>query len=216
MKIPPPIKDTAQEKVLIKQCTLRASKYKKVTIEYAKRTANDLYQHAITEKSKIYQTAYQQGYDDSIKQLLADFLICINKSEELFQRQVKQSSEQLESLLVNFFNDMRIKEIVAHHFILQHEKPSHRQIYLPANMRHIITDQYPQLTIEANTSNDTIALEFNNEIYYFSPNIAAKNTLPQIFSVASRCQLLEEHKARYQKLIELLNTHRDEHESTDQ
>lgn len=216
MKQLSPVKDTAQEKVLIKKRPLNASKYQKTVIEYAQKKANDLYQQAVTEKTEIYQIAYQQGYNDGIKQLLADFLICIDKSEDAFQNQVKQSSERLEALLVNFFSDMRVKEIVAHYFLLQQEKTRHHQIHLPANMQHIFSDQYPELTIESNSSSDTIALEFNNEICYFSPNIAAKNTLPQIFSVSSRCQLLKEHKANYQKFIELLSTHRGKHEPTDQ
>lgn len=216
MKIPHLIKDTLQEKVLIKQRVLNASKYQKNIIKYAQKKVNNIYQQAVSEQEDIYQTAYQQGYNDGAKQLLADFLMGIDENEKAFQKQVKKSVELLEKLLIRFFSDDRIKEIVAHHFVLQQEKLSHSQIYLPANMQQILSTLYPDLKTQADTTNDTIALEFNNEIFYFSPKVATKNIFPQIFSVASRCQLLEKRKANYQKLTELLTTHRDEYEPTDQ
>lgn len=216
MKILPLIKDTVQEKVLIKKRVLSASKYQKAIIKYAQKKVNNIYQQAVSEQEDIYQSAYQQGYNDGAKQLLADFLVSLEKNEKAFQKQVKKSAEILEKLLIKFFSDDRIKEVVAHHFLLQQEKPRKSQIYLPAEMQHILSTQYPELKIQADIASDTIALECNNEIFYFSPNIAAKNTLPQIFSGASRCQLLEKRKASYQKLIKLLTTHRDEHEPADQ
>ncbi|TOM54481.1 hypothetical protein CGH73_28650, partial [Vibrio parahaemolyticus] len=65
------------------------------------------------EKESIYQTAYQQGYNDGAKQLLADFIESLNNSEIALQKRLSQSAEQLETLLVKLFSDPRIKDIVA-------------------------------------------------------------------------------------------------------
>ncbi|ENG4186115.1 hypothetical protein ABT230_002918 [Providencia rettgeri] len=213
MKIPPSVKETSQERVLIKKRALSASQYQKNVIQYAQSKANDYYQQAVSEKESIYQTAYQQGYNDGAKQLLADFIESLNNSEIALQKRLSQSAEQLETLLVKLFSDPHIKDIVADYFLHQQENPCNINLHLPADMQPFLKEQHSGIQVQTNTSSTTIALEVDNKICYFSPSIAAKNTLPQIFSVANRCQIIEKRKKAYQALITLLNIHRGEHDS---
>lgn len=214
MKIPVHIKDTAQENVLIRKRVLDASKYQKRVTQHAKKCANTEYQQMVTEKESIYQIAYQQGYNDGTKQLLADFINGINNCENSFQKRVTQSAEQLENLLMALFNDARIKEIVAHYFLQKNEATNHVHLHVPVNMRSALNNQYPEIQIQTSENDNVIALETGNEICYFSPLVSAKNTLPHVFSIEKRCQILEQHKESYQKLIELLHIHRGAHEPT--
>ncbi len=41
------------------------------------------------------------------------------------------------------------------------------------------------------TADNTIALEVDNRITYFSPVIASKNIFPHVFSVPTQCQILK-------------------------
>lgn len=214
MKTPVHIKDTAKENVLIKKRVLNASRYQKQVIQHAKKCANIDYQKMISEKESIYQIAYQQGYNDGVKTLLTDFINEIKNCETTLQKQVIQSAEQLENLLMELFNDLRIKEIVAHHFLQKNEAMSHIQLHVPVNMQSALNSQYPEIQIQTSENDNVIALEAGNEICYFSPHTSAKNTLPHIFSIENRCQILKQHKESYQTLIELLHIHRGEHEST--
>ncbi|HDN2512182.1 TPA: hypothetical protein P1K35_002363 [Providencia rettgeri] len=216
MKTPAPIKDTAQENVLIKKRVLSASKYQKAVIQYTQKKANIDHQKIISEKDNVYQIAHQQGYSDGIKQLLADFIEGIDCCETAFQKQVNQSAERLEKRLVAVFSDDRIKDIVASYFLHQQKKSANTKLYVPTNMQHTLNKEYTCVHIQPNTSNDTIAIESNNEIHYFSPLIAAKKVLPQILAVSTRCQILEKNKKSYQELIELVNNHRGNHDPIDQ
>lgn len=205
MKPQPMIKETARENVLIKGRALAASKYGKAIIQFAKESANNSYKHTDKEKDNIYQSAYQQGYNDGLKKLLNDFILGLEKSELAYQKRISQSKKSLEKQLMELFNDARIKEIIAHYFIGQLEDPSGIHLYLPVDMQQNFKNHLSDIKICPNTQSDAIALEVNNEICYFSPLIAAKNTLPQIYSVSTRCQILEKHKIAYQQLITLIN-----------
>lgn len=214
MKIQPTIEHTLQEKVLIKKRALSASKYEKKTIQYAQEKANDCYQQAIKEKENIYQTAYQQGYNDGAKQLLDDFINGLEKSGAAYQQNISQSEKHLEKLLMELFNDIRIKEIIAHYFMGQLEDPNSINLHLPVNIQQNLKNHLSGIKICPNTQSDAIALESNNEICYFSPLIAAKNTLPQIYSVSARCQILEKHKIAYQQLSVLIDNSRGKDDNT--
>ncbi|MEQ4676056.1 hypothetical protein ABN063_15955 [Providencia vermicola] len=204
----------AQEKVLIKKQVLTAFKYKKSIIQYAKKKSNDLYQHAQESVLQLHKTAYQQGYDDGIKQLLHNFIATLEHSEITFQEQVNQSQKKLENLLMVLFDDDRLKEIVAHYFAQKSKMTSKITLHLPANMQSNLNITKQNITILSHTDYGSIALESNNQIYDFSPSIATKNTLPQIFSIPTRCQILNERKIAYQKLIEKIHTENPKNEDT--
>ncbi|WP_369309466.1 hypothetical protein [Providencia rettgeri] len=209
------VRETVLENVLIRKRVLNASKYEKKVIQFAQKRANDYYQQAIIEKETIQQIAYQHGYNDGIKQLLTDFIEGLNKSEITFQKQVNQSEAKLEKLLVDLFSDIRLKQIIAHYFLHQQENANNIQLHIPVEIQPLLDKQYSKVKIQTHSNCDTIALEADNEICYFSPSVAAKNSLPQILSISSRCQVLAQHKASYQQFIELLNTTRGEHGSPD-
>lgn len=196
------IEDTAQEKVLIKRQVLHTSKYEKDIIQYAKKKVSEHYQQSQEEKEHLYQVAYQHGYNNGVKQLLNDFIAALEKSEKAFQKQVNKSQEKLEQLLIELFSDERLKEIIACYFINQHKELDNITLHLPIDIQHYLENWTSEIHIVTHTINESIALEVDNEIHYFSPLISAKNTLPHIFSVPTRCQILNEQKVAYQKLIE--------------
>lgn len=205
---------TAQEKVLIKKQVLTAFKYKKSIIQYAKKKSNDLYLHAQENVLQLQKTAYQQGYDDGIKQLLHDFIARLEHSEITFQEQVNQSQKKLENLLMTMFGDDRLTEIIAHYFTQKSGMTSKVTLHLPANVQPNLNITKQNITILSHADYGSIALESNNQIFDFSPSIATKNTLPQIFAIPTRCQILNERKIAYQKLIEKIHTENPKNENT--
>lgn len=207
---------TAQEKVLIKKQVLNASKYEKSIIQYAKKKSNRLYQHAQENEAILQKAAYQQGYNDGLKQLLHDFIAGLEHSIIAFQEQVNQSQVRLENLLMSLFNDDRLKEIIAHYFAQSPEIASKTTLHLPAQTHANLNDIKQNITILTHADYESIALETNNQICYFSPSIATKNTLPQIFSIPVRCQILDEQKVAYQKLIERINAEKENNDDTPQ
>ncbi|EPL6454667.1 MULTISPECIES: hypothetical protein [Providencia] len=207
---------TSQEKVLIKRQVLNAEKYEKNILQYAKKKTADLYQQTQENKAHLYKIAYQQGYNDGVKQLLHDFIAGLEHSKIAFQEQVNQSQVRLENLLMSLFNDDRLKDIIAHYFAHSPEIASKTTLHLPAQIHANLNDIKQNITILPHSDYESIALEANNQICYFSPSIATKNTLPQIFSIPARCQILDEQKMAYQKLIDRINIEKDNNEDTPQ
>lgn len=117
---------------------------------------------------------------------------------------------------MSLFNDDRLKDIIAHYFAQSPEVTSKTTLHLPAHMQTNLNDIKQNITVLPHTDYESIALEANNQICYFSPSIATKNTLPQIFSIPVRCQILDEQKIVYQKLIERINTEKKNDEDTTQ
>jgi len=207
---------TAKEKVLIKRQVLNAEKYEKNLLHYARKKTAGLYQHAQENNTHLRKMAYQQGYDDGVKQLLHDFIAGLEHSKNAFQEQVNQSQTRLENLLMSMFNDNRLKDIIAHYFAQSPEITSKTTLHLPAQIHVNLNEIKQNITILTHDDYESIALEVNNQICYFSPSIATKNTLPQIFTIPVRCQILDEQKVAYQKLIERINAEKENNEDTPQ
>ncbi|EPL9570113.1 hypothetical protein MMK73_002190, partial [Providencia rettgeri] len=125
---------TAKEKVLIKRQVLNAEKYEKNLLHYARKKTAGLYQHAQENNTHLRKMAYQQGYDDGVKQLLHDFIAGLEHSKNAFQEQVNQSQTRLENLLMSMFNDNRLKDIIAHYFAQSPEITSKTTLHLPAQI----------------------------------------------------------------------------------
>ncbi len=203
-KIQPNIKQTLFERVLIKNQILSIDKYSRSVVKQAHKIANDCYQKAKNEQNEIYNTAYHNGYNEGVKELLSDFINTIEKSEKQYQEKTKKHESQLMQLLTDFFNDERLHEIIIHYFKQKKNKPEEMTLYLPAKMKNNYRDTIPGVTLKASVSN-TIALEVDDKITYFSPTVAANNVLPNVISISMRCNLLREQKNNYQRMIELIN-----------
>ena len=213
-KIPPEIKQTMSEKILIKHQVLSADKYCRTVTQQVKKKANEYYQQAKQEQEAIYQTAYQQGYNEGVKQLLTDFIHTLETSEIQYQENVSQSKKQLVQILNDFFGDNHIQEIVALYFEKQHQKVADITLHLPTKMQSRFVGNNSDMKL-ATSTNNTIALEVNNKITYFSPVVASKNILPHIFSVPTQCQILQEHKNAHQNLIAIINSIQGESKDAD-
>ncbi|HBO23389.1 hypothetical protein [Providencia sp.] len=214
-KTPPDIKQTVAEKVLIKHQVLSTDKYRKAVTQQAQKKANEYYQQAKQEQEALYQTAYQHGYNEGIKQLLADFINVLATSEKQYQEKAHESESQLTKLLTDFFADNRLQEIVALYFEKQQHKAADIALHLPANLQSRFAENCADLKLLTSTEN-TIALEVDNKITYFSPSVATKNILPHVFSVPTQCQILQERKNAYQNLIELMNLTEERNDDANQ
>nr|ELR5114525.1 hypothetical protein [Providencia stuartii] len=200
----PDIQHTAVEKVLIKHAALSAFNYAKRIEEQARKYAAERYQHTQNEVESINQIAYQQGYRDGFKQLLADLIECLDNSEKRYQQKLQQSQELLLQQLTNLFHDSRLQEIIADYFIQQEQENNPITFYLPDVLQKKLSHNNSHLKFQPSLDGD-IALESNNEIIHFSPTAAAQYVLPNILTIPSRCQLLVEQKSAYQNMLNLCN-----------
>ncbi|EML1937158.1 hypothetical protein ABN056_12465 [Providencia vermicola] len=202
-KMQPDIQQTAREKVLIKHNTISAFRYAKHITKQAHKQVTENYQKAQQEIEHIRHVAYQQGYQDGLKQLLSNMIESIEMSEKRFQQQLSQSKEQLLHQLSEFFHDKLLQTIIAEHFI-QQSNMEPAILYLPSSLQ----ENSPQKNAHIKfipSQNEDIALEIGNEIIHFSPSIAVKHLLPQLLSIPSRCQVLAERKIAYQTMRNNLN-----------
>ncbi|MEX0422708.1 hypothetical protein KDV38_03020 [Providencia rettgeri] len=214
-KTPPNVKQTMSEKVLIKYQALSADRYHRVITQQAKKKASELYQQTKQQQEAIYQVAYQQGYNDGIKQLLTDFIHAVETSEIQYQENTSQSKEQLMQVLNNIFGDNHLQETVAAYFEKQYAKTANTTLHLPEKIQTRITISGSGMKLST-TADNTIALEVDNKITYFSPAIASKNIFPHVFSVPTQCQILKMHKKAYQNLITTINSIQEGHKYADQ
>ncbi|HHE6471050.1 TPA: hypothetical protein ACPFI9_003719 [Providencia rettgeri] len=213
-KTPLNVKQTMSEKVLIKHQVLSTDKYCKTVTQQAKKKANTYYQEAQQQQQAIHQIAYQQGYNDGIKQLLTDFIHAIETSEIQYQENVGQSEKQLVKILNGIFADPHLQETVARYFEKQDSKMTNMTLHLPAKIHARLEENISRLKLSTTTDN-TLALEVDNKITYFSPSIASKNILPHVFSVPIQCQILQIHKKTYQNLIARINSIQEECDNAD-
>lgn len=209
------VKQTMSEKVLIKYQALRSDKYCQAIIQQAKKKANGHYQQAQQQQDAIYQSAYQQGYNDGISQLLTDFIQVLATSEVQYQEKVSQSEKQLVKILKDIFTDDHLQEMVAHYFKKQTPKMADITLHLPEKVQARLAESGIDIKLSP-TTNNTLALEVDNKITYFSPNVAAKNILPHVFSVPTQCQILQMHKDAYHNLIANINSTSEECQSASQ
>lgn len=213
-KTPPNVKQTMSEKVLIKYQALSADRYHKTITQYAQKKASEHYQQAEQQQEALYQTAYQQGYNDGIKQLLTDFINAIETSEIQYQENTSQSKEQLMKILNDIFGDNHLQEAVAAYFKKQYAKIANTTLHLPAKMQARIAKSGSDMKIST-TADNTIALEVDNKITYFSPITASKNIIPHVFSVPTQCNILKMHRKAYQNLVATINSIQEEHKDAD-
>lgn len=202
------------EKVLIKYHALSADRYHKNVTQQAQKKASTYYQHAKQQQENIYQTAYQQGYNDGIKQLLTDFIHVLETSEIQYQENISHSKEQLMKILNDIFGNNELQEMVAAYFEKQYAKVANTTLHLPTRMQARIAQSGSDMKLSTAADN-TIALEVDNKITYFSPITASKNIFPHVFSVPTQCQILKMHKKVYQNLITTINSISEEHKDAD-
>ncbi|EMG6528896.1 hypothetical protein AB7W58_00470 [Providencia rettgeri] len=214
-KIPQNVKQTMSEKVLIKYQALSADRYHKTMTQQAQKKASEYYQQAKQQQETIYQSAYQQGYYDGIKQLLTDFIHVLETSEIQYQENTSQSKEQLMKILNDIFGNNELQEVVAVYFEKQYAKVTNTTLHLPAKMQTRIAQSGSDMKFSTAADN-TIALEVDNKITYFSPITASKNIFPHVFSVPTQCQILKMHKKTYQNLITTINSIQEEHKDVGQ
>ncbi|MGE4802863.1 HrpE/YscL family type III secretion apparatus protein [Yersinia hibernica] len=211
----PDIRQTAQEKVLIKHQAMKASRYQKVLITQAKKQAAEHCQLAQQEAQEIRHIAYQQGYQQGLQKLLADLLLGLESSQRQYQQALASSEEQLQTLLTEIFSDTRMYEIVSDHFIRQHPEYPQTQIHLPPSLLHKLKPtlaEIKHLTILSG-SEKSIALEIDNEILHFSPESATQRILPHILSLPARCTILQTQQVLYRNFSEQLNQSREPHDN---
>ncbi|QHB33889.1 hypothetical protein F0T03_18130 [Yersinia canariae] len=197
----PDIRQTAQEKVLIKHQAMKASRYQKVLITQAQKKAAEHCQLAQQEAQEIRHIAYQQGYQDGLQKLLTDLLHGLESSQRQYQKALASSEEQLQILLAEIFSDSRMYEIVSDHFIRLHPEYPQTQIHLPPSLLNKLKPALAgmqHITIVSG-SEECIALEVNNEILHFSPESAAQRILPSVLSLPARCTILLTKKTLYRK-----------------
>lgn len=210
----PNVKQTMSENVLIKYHALSADRYHKNVTQQAQKKASAYYQQAKQQQEYIYQTAYQQGYHDGINQLLTDFIHILETSEIQYQKNVAQSKEQLIKILNDIFGDHHLQETVVRYFEKQYTKMANVTLHLPAKIQARVTRSGSDIKLSTTTDN-TIALEVDNKITYFSPIIATKNILPHVLSIPAQCQILDLHKKAYQDLITTINLTQEKHNDAD-
>ncbi|MBO1915911.1 hypothetical protein J4727_04035 [Providencia rettgeri] len=100
--------------------------------------ASELYKQAKQQQEAIYQTAYQQGYNDGIKQLLTDFIHAVETSEIQYQENISQSKEQLMKILNDIFGDNHLQETVATYFERQCAKTTNTTLHLPEKCKLVL------------------------------------------------------------------------------
>ncbi|WP_407901171.1 hypothetical protein [Providencia rustigianii] len=208
-KTAPNIQQTMIENVLIKHQALSTNQYAQAVIKQAQQKASDCHQQAQLAQlaqlaqEAIHAIAYQQGYQDGLAQLLHDFIDAIETSEKEYQKTINQTETHLVNLLTSLFSDERLQQIVAEHFTLSYHHGSNARLHIPAKLQEKIPNNMVGLTVIP-ASDNTIAFEIDNKITYFSPKIATKKTLPQIFAISTRCQIHQQHKQAYNNLIKQL------------
>ncbi|WP_019211442.1 hypothetical protein [Yersinia massiliensis] len=201
------VQQTAQEKVLIKHQVMKASRFKKMLTEQARKKTAETCQLAQQEANEIHRVAYQEGYQHGLQKLLADLLQGLESSQNQYQQMLLRSEAKLQTLLADIFGDMRVYEIVSEHFIQLHPESSPIQIYLPPALLQKLKPALAQKQhITALASEKTsIALEIDNEILHFSPESAVQSTQPHIFTPSVRCTILQSKKDMYRNLSEQLS-----------
>lgn len=213
----PDIRQTAVEKVLIKHQAMKANRYQKVLIEQAKKQASEHCQQAQQEAEEIQRIAYQQGYQDGLQKLLADLLLGLESSQRQYQQALASSEARLQTLLEEMFSDPRTYGIVSEHFIRQHPEPTQIQMHLPPSLLKKLKPvlaEIQHISLVGGTE-ESIALEVNNEILHFSPPSAAQRTLPHVLSLPARCSILQSKKALYQKFSQQLSQSGEPHVNFD-
>ncbi|ATM88340.1 MULTISPECIES: hypothetical protein [Yersinia] len=201
------IHQTAQEKVLIKHQVMKASRFKKMLTEQARKQAATTCQIAQQEANEIRRIAYQEGYQHGLQKLLADLLQGLESSQNQYQQILLRSEAKLQKLLAEIFSDKRVFEIVSEHFLQLHPESSPIQIYLPPALLKKLKPALAQRQhINALAgAEESIALEIDNEIIHFSPESAVQNTIPHIFTPSARCTILQARKDMYHNLTEQLS-----------
>lgn len=213
----PDIRQTAVEKVLIKHQAMKASRYQKVLITQARKQAAEHCQQAQQEAEEIQRIAYQQGYQDGLQKLLADLVLGLESSQRQYQQALANSEARLQTLLEEMFSDPRTYEIVSDHLVRQHPESTQIQMHLPPSLLKKLKPalaEIQHITVLGG-SEQSIALEVNNEILHFSPQSAAQRTLPHILSLPARCTILQSKKALYQKFSEQLSQSGEPHDNFD-
>ncbi|MHA0902032.1 hypothetical protein [Enterobacter ludwigii] len=211
----PDIIQTATEKVLIKRQALEASRYQKTMIHQAQKGATALYRQAQQEALIIQDSAWQQGYQDGITQLLGDLVDGLEQCQRLYQQALERSESNLETLLTKLFSDVRLQSIISEYFINQPMKQAEIQLYVPEVLLERLKRDHP---IKPNVAllasqNNSVVLEAGNEIIQFCPARAAQQTLPRILSLPARCKMLQARKQYYSKLSSLISQTGETNES---
>lgn len=211
------IRQTAVEKVLIKHQAIKASRYQKIVTAQARKQATEYCQLAQQEAEEIQRIAYQQGYQDGLQKLLADLLLGLESSQRQYQQAVASSEARLQTQLEEMFGDPRMYEIISEHFIRQHPESTRIQMHLPPSLLKKLKPvlvKIQHINVVGGTE-ESIALEVNNEILHFSPQSAAQRTLPHILSLPARCTILQSKRALYQKFSEQFSQSGDAHDNFD-
>lgn len=197
----PNTQQTLIENVLIKHRILDTNRYAQNVVKQAHQKANAHIQQALQSEKEIHTIAYQQGYQDGLTQLLNDFIGVLDDSEALYQKIANQTESQLTQLLASLFADLRLQEIVVEHFAKLHLEGRHVRLHIPTSLQTKINTRTNSTTICTSPDN-TITLEVDNKITQFTPKLAAEKVLPHIFPIATRCQLLQQHKQAYALLLQ--------------
>ncbi|WP_272666194.1 hypothetical protein [Providencia sp. PROV174] len=117
-------------------------------------------------------------------------------------------------ILNDIFGNNELQEMVAAYFEKQYAKVANTTLHLPTRMQARIAQSGSDMKLSTAADN-TIALEVDNKITYFSPITASKNIFPHVFSVPTQCQILKMHKKVYQNLITTINSISEEHKDAD-
>ncbi|HHR6142162.1 TPA: hypothetical protein ACS72N_002484 [Providencia alcalifaciens] len=208
----PNIQQTIIEDVLIKHHALNSNRYAQSVIKHAQHKAKDHIQHAQQSEETLYTTAYQHGYQDGLQQLLQDFIAVLEASEKQYQYTVSKTEERLTKVLTHLFADLRLQEIIAEYFIQLQPETAKTQLHLPTELQTTLGKKINGIKT-LNSQNNHISLEVGNKITHFSPDVAAKNIQPQILSISARCQIQQQHKEAYSRLIQQLSISRKHNEN---
>ncbi|CNJ23943.1 hypothetical protein HB991_15310 [Yersinia mollaretii] len=215
----PDIWQTAQEKVLIKHQAMKASRFKKILTEQARKQATEICQSAQQEAAEIQRVAYQEGYQHGLQKLLVDLVHGLESSQSQYQQMLARSEARLQTLLAEVFNDSRVYDIVSDHFIRLHPESPQIQMHLPPSLLKKLKPalaEIQHITVLAGAE-ERVALEVDNKILHFSPDSAAQSALPHIFSLSARCTILQARKEMYCKFSEQLSSsgeHNDHHHTS--
>ncbi|CNH90219.1 hypothetical protein [Yersinia mollaretii] len=218
-KSEPDIRQTAQEKVLIKHQAMKASRFKKILTQQAKKQAAEICQSAQQEAAEIQRVAYQEGYQHGLQKLLMDLVHGLESSQSQYQQMLARSEARLQTLLADVFSDSRVYEIVSDHFIRLHPESPQIQMYLPPALLKKLKPALAEIQHIAVLAGaeECVALEVDNEILHFSPDGAAQSSLPHIFTLSARCNILQARKEMYRKFSEQLSQsgeHDDHHHTS--
>lgn len=208
----PNIQQTIIEDVLIKHHALNSNRYAQSVVKHAQYKAKEHVQHAQQSEETIYTAAYQHGYQDGLQQLLHDFISVLEASEKQYQQTVSKTEEHLTKVLTHLFSDLRLQEIIAEYFTQLQPEAIKTQLHLPATLQTKLGKNINGINILISQDNH-ISLEIDNKITHFSPDIAAKNIQPQILSISARCQIQQQHKEAYIRLIQQLSIQKEHNEN---